>query len=42
VVVAFVDERQILRRAEAGTLDYFRRHAIDSGMPPDNIHGPMS
>lgn len=41
VFVAFVDEKQILRKAEAGTLDYFRACALAVGVRPENIHGPI-
>ncbi|HEX8691469.1 MAG TPA: DNA/RNA helicase domain-containing protein [Longimicrobium sp.] len=39
--VAFIDERQILRKAEQGTVDYFRRCAEAVGIRPENIHGPI-
>jgi hypothetical protein len=41
VMVAFVDERQRLRRAEEGTLDYFRQCAAAVGVEPKNSHGPI-
>ncbi len=41
VLVAFVDEKQILRKAEQGTLDYFRECAINVGVKAENIHGPV-
>jgi uncharacterized protein len=41
VVVAFTDEKQILRRAEEGTVKYFTESALRSGVEPKNIHGPI-
>jgi hypothetical protein len=41
VLVAFIDERQILRKAEAGNEAYFKQCAINVGVKPENIHGPI-
>jgi hypothetical protein len=41
VVVAFIDERQILRRDEQGTVAYFRESARAVGVPDQNIHRPI-
>jgi hypothetical protein len=41
IMVAFVDEKQRLRKAEEGTIDYFKRCAIRVGVQPENIHGPI-
>lgn len=41
VLVAFLDEKQILRRAEEGTVDYFRQCAAAVGIRPENVHGPI-
>lgn len=41
VFVAFTDEKQILRKDEAGTVDYFRSAALAVGVKPENIHGPI-
>jgi len=40
ILVAFIDEKQRLRRAEEGTIEYFRECAASVGIPPENIHGP--
>jgi hypothetical protein len=40
-MVAFVDEKQRLRKAEEGTVAYFKRCAIRAGVQPENIHGPI-
>jgi uncharacterized protein len=37
----FIDERQRLRRAEAGTVQYFRDAALRVGVRLENIHGPI-
>jgi hypothetical protein len=36
-----VDEKQRLRKAEEGTVDYFKGCAIRAGVPPENVHGPI-
>lgn len=41
VTVAFIDEKQILRREEQGTRAYFQESASNVGIPPQNIHGPF-
>jgi hypothetical protein len=41
IMVAFVDEKQRLRKAEEGTVDYFKGCAIRAGVPPENVHGPI-
>ena len=41
VMVAFLDEKQRLRKAEQGTIDYFKRCAIEAGVKRENIHGPI-
>jgi len=41
VLVAFIDERQILRREEAGTEEYLRDCATAVGVPASNVHGPI-
>jgi hypothetical protein len=41
IMVAFIDEKQRLRKAEEGTVDYFKRCAIRVGVQPENIHGPI-
>lgn len=41
VMVAFIDEKQRLWGAEEGTVDYYRRCAIEAGLKPENIHGPI-
>jgi uncharacterized protein len=41
IMVAFIDEKQRLRKAEEGTVDYFRRCAIQVGVQPENIRGPI-
>src|SRR5262249_41627949 len=39
VLVAFIDEKQILRRLEPGTVAYFRECARAIGVSDQNIHG---
>jgi hypothetical protein len=41
VLVAFIDEKQILRREEQGTVAYFCECARAVGVPEQNIHGPI-
>lgn len=41
IMVAFVDEKQRLRIAEEGTLNYFTDCALDVGIKPHHIHGPI-
>ena len=41
IMVAFVDEKQRLRKAEEGTVDYFKRCAARVGLPLENVHGPI-
>jgi hypothetical protein len=41
IMVAFIDEKQKLRKAEEGTVDYFKRCALQVGVQPENIHGPI-
>lgn len=41
ILVAFIDEKQILRKAEQGMVEYFRRCALNVGVKPQNIHGPI-
>jgi hypothetical protein len=41
VVAAFLDEKQMLRRAESGSVDYFTQAAARAGVPRRNVHGPV-
>jgi len=41
VTIVFFDEKQIIRRAESGTLEYFIECAKKAGIPSENIHGPI-
>jgi hypothetical protein len=38
VMVVFLDEKQRLRSAEQGTIEYFKSCAKDAGIRPENIH----
>jgi DUF2075 family protein/adenylylsulfate kinase-like enzyme len=41
ILVAFLDEKQRLRKAEEGTIDYFKECARNVGVKEENIHGPI-
>jgi hypothetical protein len=41
ILVAFIDEKQILRREEQGTVTYFRECARGVGVSDRNLHGPI-
>ena len=41
VLIAFVDERQRLRRGEDGTIDYFWSCAAAAGVNSQHMHGPI-
>jgi len=41
ILVAFLDEKQRLRKAEEGTLDYFKECALNVGVKNGNFHGPI-
>lgn len=42
ILIAFIDEKQILRKLEWGTKEYFIKCAIASGVKKENIHGPIT
>jgi hypothetical protein len=41
ILIAFIDEKQILRKQEEGTIQYFVECAKKVGISDSNVHGPI-